>query len=962
MFTHFSQPRRSRPTSRANRVRRPRAPGFQPRLEVLEDRTVLSTIAYQVAGGTLGVQDFSGPLGMDFNTTQDVLVTRLGVFDSGADGLARALTARLYNRDTGTQLADLAFATGDTGSLGDGSRFLPLATPLVLPAGFHGTMVAEGYGPGELNGNGGLQPITWTTDAGTSLAFVGGGRFGPTAGVFPSSVDGGPANRYAAGTFEFMPLTEIATGPAGAVAGSAYTLDLNLSQASNITQWIIDWGDGQTDTLAGNPSQASHVYAVSGTFTITATAYNTHLGALGSSHRAVVLASEPAAYWRLDETTPTAALDEVGVQNGVYHNFTAAQLGQPGALTNDASPSVRFDGLNDYVSLPDVFGFPPTGGSTDFTVSFSAWFRTTSAGVILGQTDLTGVPGGPAPQGWVPGVYVGIDGRVYASLFWHGNVPTLASPGFYNDGQWHQVVAVYASGSETLYLDGLRVASQSAPTVPYASDYRYFLGVGYTVGWPNTVGPWLFFNGNLDEVAVYHDELTAQQVAAQFTAARLSRPTVVVEDAPPVAFVQGPAAGVSGQLLTFTFSASSNSPTLQDAGFVYVVNWGDGSSQEVERTPGNGSSFPLTHTFAQGGSFMVRVTATDAAGHTSSAATWTTVITDVTDPAPQASVKGPEAGVRGQPLTFTFSASSSSQELQEAGFLYVILWGDGSSQVVERSSGNGSGVSLSHVFTQSESFTVTVTATDADGHTSAPASRTVTVRPWAIQTQPDPLHPGQTIQVLVVGGSTGADVILITPGTTGVGIKLQIKEKDFNRVLEAGFTERIDRIAVYGQAGDDQITVAEGIKLPAELYGGDGDDYLSGGSGADLLLGGSGNDVLRGHKGRNVLIGGQGHDHLFGGSAQSLLIGGRTAHDANDIALRSLLAEWASGDDYLTRIGHLLGKRAGGRNGAYRLSAGTVFDDGAEDVLRGCCGRDWFVVNSGDRVGDWWFWEVVTRF
>jgi hypothetical protein len=32
---------------------------------------------------------------------------------------------------------------------------------------------------------------------------VGGGRFGNTGDEFPGNVDGGPANRYAAGTFEF---------------------------------------------------------------------------------------------------------------------------------------------------------------------------------------------------------------------------------------------------------------------------------------------------------------------------------------------------------------------------------------------------------------------------------------------------------------------------------------------------------------------------------------------------------------------------------------------------------------------------------------------------------------------------------------------------------------------------------------------------------------------------------------
>ena len=76
---------------------------------------------------------------------------------------------------------------------------MSLPSPITLPAGFQGTIVAENYQAGEPNGN---IPLVWTTDDGNgSVAFVGGGRFGLSQGVFPTSVDGGPANRYAAGTF-----------------------------------------------------------------------------------------------------------------------------------------------------------------------------------------------------------------------------------------------------------------------------------------------------------------------------------------------------------------------------------------------------------------------------------------------------------------------------------------------------------------------------------------------------------------------------------------------------------------------------------------------------------------------------------------------------------------------------------------------------------------------------------------
>ena len=129
--------------------------------------------------------------------------------DSGQDGLSRTITARLYERgpgNTGTELASVTLS-GTDGQLIGGTRYVPLATPLYLPRGFDGTMVAEGYGAGEplLNSHGGA-PTMWATYSGDGVvSFVGSGRWG-TAGLFPTNADGGPVDRYAAGSFMFQPV------------------------------------------------------------------------------------------------------------------------------------------------------------------------------------------------------------------------------------------------------------------------------------------------------------------------------------------------------------------------------------------------------------------------------------------------------------------------------------------------------------------------------------------------------------------------------------------------------------------------------------------------------------------------------------------------------------------------------------------------------------------------------------
>jgi hypothetical protein len=66
-------------------------------------------------------------------------------------------------------------------------------------------MAASGYGDAEPNGNAGSTDLGLTTFGGGALAFVGTSAFNQAAGEFPATPDGGPANRYAAGTFVFEP-------------------------------------------------------------------------------------------------------------------------------------------------------------------------------------------------------------------------------------------------------------------------------------------------------------------------------------------------------------------------------------------------------------------------------------------------------------------------------------------------------------------------------------------------------------------------------------------------------------------------------------------------------------------------------------------------------------------------------------------------------------------------------------
>lgn len=166
--------------------------------------------AYLVEEGTPGNQNYSGSLGMDFEVLEEIQVTHLGVFDDRANGLSRTITASLWlrNGNTGVRVLEGAvFSPANPGTLEGGSRFLALSTPRILSPGSY-TMVASGYGSGELNGNQGVGRLDGLDiDPGDELIqFVGNSRFG-AAGSFPQNLDSGPSNRYAAGTFKYSPNT-----------------------------------------------------------------------------------------------------------------------------------------------------------------------------------------------------------------------------------------------------------------------------------------------------------------------------------------------------------------------------------------------------------------------------------------------------------------------------------------------------------------------------------------------------------------------------------------------------------------------------------------------------------------------------------------------------------------------------------------------------------------------------------
>lgn len=234
----------------------------------------------------------------------------------------------------------------------------------------------------------------------------------------------------------------------------------------------------------------------------------------GSHYRSSVIDSGPASYWRMGETSGTAAASQVttklGKDNGTYRDVT---LGQPGPLATAEDTAASFNGTSSVITLPD--------GTVrkNRDLSIEMWFKTTQGGPLFGYQR---APIDKTPTGAVPVLYVGTDGKLRGQ-FWNGGVGPIATAAPVNDDTWHHVVLSGSLATQTLYLDGQKVGTANGE-IDHSDIVYNQIGAAYTVppsAWPGWgTQPKRFFNGQIDEVAFYEYPVGPTAALSHFQARR----------------------------------------------------------------------------------------------------------------------------------------------------------------------------------------------------------------------------------------------------------------------------------------------------------------------------------------------------------------------------------------------------------------------------------------------------------
>jgi hypothetical protein len=210
-----------------------------------------------------------------------------------------------------------------------------------------------------------------------------------------------------------------------------------------------------------------------------------------------------AHWWRGEGN----GFDTISIQDAVL--IGGVQFG-PGK----AGTGFSFSGSgDDYIALSQNIFPMPVSDSDTAPFSFEVWFQTSLGGGILGQQDLP--PFNSTLGGYVPALYVGTNGLLYAQLFW-GIGAQLVSTNLVNDGQFHHAVVTYDGTGERLYLDGALIGTTPFLQQGYSPVYYYELGTAYTGGWDGAPGEWFPFTGVIDEASLYTRALTAVEVLALF--------------------------------------------------------------------------------------------------------------------------------------------------------------------------------------------------------------------------------------------------------------------------------------------------------------------------------------------------------------------------------------------------------------------------------------------------------------
>ncbi len=467
-----------------------------------------------------------------------------------------------------------------------------------------------------------------------------------------------------------------------------------------VTMWARGLAAGSKHTFtivakdtAGNTARSDEV-------TVTMPA------ATPSAYADMVVRDGASMYWRLGTSNAVGGQDFAGNNDAVWNSNASTALDT--AIVGETNGSGSYNGSS---TSNGRSTYKVTPGN-DFAVE--TWFKTTTrrGGKLIG---LGSSPSGLS-ESYDRQLYMTDSGALVFGVH-PGSAQIIQSPSTYRDDKWHHAVAQVSSAGMELWVDGVKVASDTAVTTGENLTGYWRLAGDNLSGWPNQPSSH-YFEGRLDEFAAYGKALTAEQISRHFQMG-------AGQQVPTANFT------VAGTELARTFDARSSTAAAGRTIASYAWSFGDGSTA---------TGAQVTHPYAIAGDYPVTLTVTDSAGFTAKK----TVMLTVTQPhkPPVVSV---EVDVTG--LTASFDASGTTTTAPSTVASYAWDFGDGATSTEAKPT---------HRYAAAGTYTATLVVTDSTGAASLPSTSTVTV------THDDPVGvftatPNDLVVSVDATGSTASD-------------------------------------------------------------------------------------------------------------------------------------------------------------------------------------------------------------
>lgn len=210
------------------------------------------------------------------------------------------------------------------------------------------------------------------------------------------------------------------------------------------------------------------------------------------SYRTEVAADSPTRQYLLDDTSGTAAVDNIGGTSATYNG--SPTLAATSLIASGGGTAVAFAAASSqYLVLPIAF-------AANAALSFEIWFKWTSGTAIVRDNTSSA------------GTILGFDnGGTFTVRVAGGTLSTSKTTAQVQDGNTHHLVVTRVAGTSRqteVYLDGVSIASGLTGSGANTTDLRVARNGSIAA----------FSDLTADEIAFYSSVLSATRVAAHYAA------------------------------------------------------------------------------------------------------------------------------------------------------------------------------------------------------------------------------------------------------------------------------------------------------------------------------------------------------------------------------------------------------------------------------------------------------------